>query len=145
MSNSSDSTPKPAVEVGQIHLPQGLIGMSELQHFEIVVDPESRPFLLLRSLDSMALDFVAIQPHGIIPDYQLELSDEDAEELGVKSAEDRPIVINIATVRSMSPQVVTANLVAPILINRQTGVGKQVILANYQNYSTTYSLINEAP
>jgi flagellar assembly factor FliW len=38
---------------------------------------------------------------------------------------------------------VTLNLAAPILINRRTRIGKQVVLVNYQDYSTAHVLIDE--
>jgi flagellar assembly factor FliW len=53
-------------------------------------------------------------------------------------------VLNIATVKSWSPQRVTANLVAPLVVNRKTGVGKQVVLTNYQKYSVNHPLIDDA-
>jgi flagellar assembly factor FliW len=125
----------------QIHLPGGLVGLVDLKDFELIADEESLPFLRLRSLDEPPIEFVVIEPHGIFPDYAIEISDEDAEELGITSAEDNPLVLNILTIKSMQPQWVTANLVAPIVVNRVLGVGKQAVLENYTRYSTTYPLI----
>jgi flagellar assembly factor FliW len=139
---ATDAAPEEFAEsFRHINLPNGLIGLMDLKRFELVSARESQPFLLLRSLDTTPIEFVVIEPHGIFPDYPIELSDEDARELGLASAEDNPLILNILTIRSMNPQKVTANLVAPIVINRQCGTGRQVVLANYSRYSTTYPLI----
>jgi flagellar assembly factor FliW len=140
--------PAPAIEtasapVPDIHLPGGLIGLGDLKHFELIAEEESLPFLRLRSLDE-ALEFVVIEPRGIFPDYVIEISDEDADELGIASAADNPLVLNILTIKSMQPQKVTANLVAPLVVNRVLGVGRQVVLENSSRYSTTYPLIDSA-
>jgi flagellar assembly factor FliW len=127
----------------QIHLPGGLVGLVDLKDFELIADEESLPFLRLRSLDE-ALEFVVIEPRGIFPDYVIEISDEDADELGIASAADNPLVLNILTIKSMQPQKVTANLVAPIVVNRVLGIGRQVVLENSSRYSTTYPLIDSA-
>jgi flagellar assembly factor FliW len=63
--------------------------------------------------------------------------------LGLVGADANPLILNVATIKSYEPQKVTLNLAAPILINRRTRVGKQVVLLNYQNYSTTHVLIDE--
>ena len=128
----------------RLTLPGGLIGLSDLREFELLSDPEAGPFLLLRSLDPDRIEFVAIQLEGVLPDYRVEIGEEDAAELGLSRDGSDAWVLNIATVKSWSPQRVTANLVAPVVVNRRTGTGKQVVLDNYQKYSVSHPLIDEA-
>jgi flagellar assembly factor FliW len=78
-----------------------------------------------------------------VQDYILDISDEDSEALGLKGTASAPLILNVATIKSFEPQKVTLNLAAPIIINRQTRVGKQVILVNYLKYSTSHVLIDE--
>jgi len=73
----------------------------------------------------------------------LDIGDADAEALGLVGPDSNPLILNVATIKSYEPQKVTLNLAAPILINRRTRVGKQVVLLNYQSYSTTHVLIDE--
>jgi flagellar assembly factor FliW len=128
----------------RVYLPGGLIGLSDLREFELLADPESGPFLLLRALEPDPIEFVAIELDGILPDYCVEIGEEDAGELGLSGDGSDAWVLNIATVKSWSPQRVTANLVAPLVVNRKTGVGKQVVLTNYQRYSVNHPLIDDA-
>lgn len=138
-------TAMPAGNVGEslrIHLPFGLIGLPELTGFLLSPIDESWPFQAIRSLEAEPIEFVVIEPTGLIPDYSLEISDEDAEALRITSAEDA-LVLNIVTVHSMRPQLVTVNLAGPVLVNRRTLLGKQVILSNSELYSTRHALVDE--
>jgi len=139
-SQTQSSQPTPS----QFRLPQGLIGIGELKDFEILAAPDSPPLLLMRTIDPQPITFVVMEPHDVIPGYELEISDEDAAELGLVVGGEAPAILNIVTVESITPQKVTVNLAAPILVNRKTGLGKQVVLENYSKYSTTHALIEEA-
>lgn len=127
----------------KFHMPDGLIGLSDFNHFELIADPDSLPFVVLRSLGDEEIQIPAVEPVGLVDNYTLDLNDEDAEALSLKGAKEPPLILNVATIKSFEPQFVTLNLAAPILINRQTRVGKQVLLANYQDYSTSHVLIDE--
>ena len=133
-----------SIERMQIEVPFGLIGLANLRRFELTFVEGGWPFLQMKSVSDEELSFIAIDPRGVIPGYELELSDEDAEVLGLDNADDA-LVYNIATVYSSQPQYVTANLIGPVVVNRRTLIGKQVIIANSDKYSAMYPLIDERP
>ena len=133
-----------SIERMQIEVPFGLIGLANLRRFELTFVEGGWPFVQMKSVGEEELSFIAIDPRGLIPCYELELSDEDAEALGLDTADDA-LVYNIATVYSSQPQYVTANLIGPVVVNRRTLIGKQVIIANSDKYSTMYPLIDERP
>jgi flagellar assembly factor FliW len=124
-------------------MPEGLIGLPDFKRFELIVDPESLPFVVLRAVEGDEIQIPAVEPVGLVENYRLDVGDADAEMLGLVGADANPLILNVATIKSYEPQKVTLNLAAPILINRRTRVGKQVVLMNYQNYSTTHVLIDE--
>ncbi len=126
----------------QIHLPFGLIGLSDLRRFELTPIESSWPFISMRSMDGDEVSFVALEPQGLIPGYEIELGDEDADCLQIRSAEDA-LVLNIVTIRSTEPQFVTVNLIGPLIVNRHTLLAKQVIIANSEKYSTRHPLIDK--
>lgn len=134
--------PKPAHETMQIEVPFGLIGLTNLRRFELTLVEDGWPFVQMRSLGDDELQFLAIDPRGVISGYELELNDDDAEDLGLED-EDDALVYNIATVHSTQPQYVTANLIGPVVVNRRTLIGKQVIIANSEQHSTVHALIDE--
>jgi len=124
-------------------MPDGLIGLPDFKKFELIVDPETLPFVVLHAIEGDAIQIPAMEPVGFVENYKLSLSDQDAETLGLSGQDANPLILNVATIKSYDPQKVTLNLAAPILINRRTRIGKQVVLLNYQDYSTAYVLIDE--
>jgi len=124
-------------------MPEGLIGLTDFKKFELIVDPESLPFVVLRAIEGDEIQIPAVEPVGLVENYRLDIGDADAEMLGLVGVDANPLILNVATIKSYEPQKVTLNLAAPILINRRTRVGKQVVLLNYQSYSTTHVLIDE--
>ena len=126
-----------------IRLPVGMMGLPEATEFELLSSEARQPIMWLRSLGPKRLSFPVVEPGPLVGDYVLELSDADAEFLEIKSADDNPLVLTVLTVKSLNPQRVTVNLVGPIIINRRTLIGKQVVLANYERYSVEHVLIEE--
>ena len=123
-----------------LRIPAGLIGFPEHTTFELFSDPEQLPFRWLHLHGPETIQFVVIEPGGVIPDYELELFDEDAAQLGIKTSEDA-LVLNIVTVSRSHPATATVNLVSPVVINRRTGLAKQVVLANHARYQVRHPLV----
>jgi len=125
-----------------LQLPFGLIGLPKLTAFSLSPVENSWPFMSMRWLGEERMDFVVIDPCGLIPDYEIELGDEDAEALQIRSAADAQ-VLNIVTVHSSRPHFVTVNLVGPVVVNRNTSIGKQIIILNWNKYSSQHPLIDQ--
>jgi flagellar assembly factor FliW len=125
----------------RLRLPDGIVGFEDYKSFELLGVPDQFPFLWMR-LHGPAdtLDFVVIEPGGIIADYELELFDEDAAQLGLTDAADA-MVLTIVTVRHGSNATATVNLAGPVVVNRRTGLARQCILANYARYSAHHPLV----
>jgi flagellar assembly factor FliW len=132
----------PASDQHFLQLPFGLIGLPKLTSFSISPIENSWPFMSMNWLGDERMDFVVIDPSGLIPDYEIEVSDEDADALQLHSAFDA-LVLNIVTVHSSRPQFVTVNLVGPVVVNRHTGIGKQIIVLNWNRYSSQHPLIDQ--
>ena len=126
-----------------LQLPGGLVGLAEYKSFELLSVPDQFPFLWMRLQGPETLDFVVIEPGGIIPDYELELFDEDAEALELAGPAEA-LVLNIVTVRHGSNASATVNLAGPVIVNRRTGVARQCILANYARYSAHHPLVENS-
>jgi flagellar assembly factor FliW len=127
-----------------LQLPFGLIGLPKLTAFSLSPIENSWPFMSMKWLGEERMDFVVIDPSGLIPDYEIELGDEDADVLEIRSASDA-LVLNIVTVHSARPHFVTVNLVGPIVVNRHTCTGKQIIILNWSKYSSQHPLIDQRP
>ena len=127
-------------------LPQGIIGFADCRRAELNYMPEHLPFLWMKLQGADGpINFVVIEPGGIIPNYELEIFDNDAETLGISDPSEA-MVLNIVTLQKQSPLDATVNLIGPILVNRRTRIGRQVVIANYSKYSARHILVQkEAP
>jgi flagellar assembly factor FliW len=123
-----------------IRLPHGLIGFPNHQSFELLYQPDQLPFRWLSLRGPDPVHFVVIEPGGIIADYEPELFDEDANFLGIADPAD-VLVLNIVTVSRTEPVTATVNLIGPIILNRRTGIAKQVVLANHSRYNARFPLV----
>lgn len=130
----------PSDDQTYFELPQGLFGFPDLKKMEIVFDEEELPFMWLREPHPEGMAFVILEPNGIIPDYIIEIPDADVDYLKL-TEEEPPLILNIVTLGNVEKgEHITANLVGPLVINRKTRVGKQIIINNHEKYSARYSL-----
>lgn len=120
-----------------IQFPAGLLGFENLRQYVLMGSPEEAPFFWLQVLDEPNLAFVVVPPSAVVENYTPELSDEDVDFLGLRSPEDA-LVLNIVTVRG--PTRATVNLKGPLVINRRTLIGKQVIPLNAAEFAVNHPL-----
>jgi flagellar assembly factor FliW len=137
----SDTQSEPVVSM-KLHLPFGLIGLRQLTHFELESLQDGMPFQTLRSMGEDAIEFVVAEGSMLVDSYTIVLRDEDTEPLGIRSPEDA-LILNIVAIHSHDPQHVTVNLVGPLVVNRSTGIGSQVIISNSSDYSSEHVLVDE--
>jgi len=125
-------------------LTNGLIGFPEEREFELLVNADELPFMWIRAKHRKELGFVVIEPSHFVDDYEVEISDDDAKDLEIFGASDS-WVRNIVTIQdSEKIESATANLVGPILLNRNTHLGKQIIVSNHMKYSTKHPIISSS-
>lgn len=118
---------KMTIEDKQIlHFPDGVIGFETQTNFAFIEESEDTPFKWLQSLDDVELAFIVIQPILFAPNYKPVLSKEDFEQIGLSKIEETLLLV-IVTIPNDNPEMMTANLQGPILINPITKVGKQFI------------------
>ena len=111
----------------RIIFPQGILGFEKLKNY-VLLDAEQPPFYWLQSIDDVDVAFVLIDPHLFRRDYTLDIDPGDFEEIGA-SGEDEVLVFAIVTIPSDTSQM-TANLQGPIIVDKQTKVGRQCISMN---------------
>lgn len=123
-------------------LSKGLIGFPEEQNYELLVNTEELPFMWIRASNNHELGFIVLEPSQFLTDYEVDIADNDAMELGIESNEDA-LILNIVTLQVGSEiESATANLVGPILLNRNTLEGKQVIVSNHVKFSTKHPILS---
>jgi flagellar assembly factor FliW len=120
-----------------IQLPLGLLGFENVKQYVLTANPAEEPFMWFQMMDNSKRAFLVAPPSRLVPDYRPDISDDDASFLGITDPSDA-VVLNIVTLRNGDRP--TVNLRGPVVINRRTLVGKQVIPNNAAQYSLRHPL-----
>ncbi len=120
-----------------VRMPAGLLGFEQMKDYLLIAKPEEAPFRWLQVKGNPSLAFVVIEPLFFAPDYQPDLPPADVDFLGLTSPADAAVY---AIVTVAGPRRASANLKGPIIINRHTGLAKQVVIANAAQYSVQHPL-----
>ena len=105
-----------------LEFPRGLIGLGG-SRYTLVARADTSAFVWLHSLDDPALAIPVTNPWRFFGDYAVELSDDEAERIGVTDPEATSVYVTVRAAGALED--FTANLRAPILIVE--GRGFQVI------------------
>ena len=105
-----------------IEFPEGLIGLGGSRYALLSSDPGS-PLMWLHCIDDPTLSLPVTEPNRFFSGFEVELTDEDAERLGLD--EQTLVDVYVTVVAASELQDFTANQKAPILIHE--GRGHQVI------------------
>jgi len=118
-----------------LRMDAGVLGFEHCKRYVLLEDKPESPLKWLQAVEDPELAFIVINPMEFVPDYGMELSDEDAESLGL-SAPEEAVVLTTVTVDQCAKEV-TTNLVGPIVVNSRTLAAKQVVLQD-ERYGTKH-------
>jgi flagellar assembly factor FliW len=111
----------------QLTFAGGLAGFADHERFALVEVEGGSPLFRLCSLDVPGPEFVVAPPALFFPDYAPEIDDTSAARLGLDDPDDALLLV-ILTLGARASDA-TANLLAPIVLNRQDGRAAQVVLS----------------
>lgn len=126
-------------ETSIFDFPHGLPGFVMEKTFVLLLHAEDSPFAFLQSTIEPNLTFLLVDPFSFFPDYRFEINDDLAAELNIGD-DNLPQIWNIVTVPGGNVQRMTANLLAPIIINANDRVGMQLVLERTA-YTTQHQLL----
>lgn len=121
-----------------VQFASGLPGFHDLRRFAIApLGPELEPFSRMTSLETPDLEFIVVPPGVLFPDYQVEVDEDSVERLSLTA--ELAVVLLIVTVAEANGQP-SANLLGPIVINRDTHAAMQVV-QHGSNYGVAVPLL----
>lgn len=115
--------------------PRGIPGFEQETRF-VLLSLEEGPFAYLQSLNEKELAFVVVDPFAFYTDYEFELSENESKDLSLQ--QDQVYIRSIVTLKDPIENS-SLNLLAPIIINSDLRIGKQIILHN-SSYRTNHPL-----
>ncbi len=108
-----------------ISIPEGILGFNDLKKFVILEDPDDLIFAWLQSCDKAHVAFPILEPEMYMSDYKARLNKSDREALGLSEGQESR-AFTIVTIPT-DATLMTANLKAPIIVNSQKRIAKQVV------------------
>ena len=120
----------------------GIPAFAEEHEFVILPYEEESPYYFMQSLKTPELAFILTIPFLFFPDYQIEIDDESVKELDIKS-QDSVTLYSLVTIPNGSLRYMTANLLAPVVLNTENMKAKQIIMEK-SNYKTKHRLFPDA-
>jgi flagellar assembly factor FliW len=111
-----------------IAFPEGVPGFERHVRFALIEDPKLAPFAWLQSLHDPLVGFLVIEPGLLVSDYEFDISDPDVELLELTDPSDARVLSILVVPEDVKGM--TANLQAPIILNPQMRIAKQVILTD---------------
>ena len=110
-----------------IYFKNGLPGFEDLRKFIIFPLKDNDSFSIIHSVEE-DLGIILISPFMVKENYEFKLKENIVEELKIK--EPNEIMVYTTVTLNSNIEQITANLKAPIVINRFSKLGKQIIIDN---------------
>jgi len=106
-----------------IHFPQGLWGLESCRDWVLVPDAHNDAVAWMQSVDRPQIAFAVVSPRRFVPDYRMRVARRELEPLKLT----RPQAAEVLVVVGKTGSSVTLNLKAPLVINPERRLGRQVI------------------
>ncbi|MBI3803054.1 MAG: flagellar assembly protein FliW [Nitrospirae bacterium] len=125
-----------------ITFPDGIPGFPKVKRYFVVENDKGHPLCWLQAVEDPELAFVVTDPFIFDSQYQPPIPAEEFKRLEIDGGESLALLI-IVNVPQEDPLKMTANFMAPLVINAKTRLGKQVIL--YDSHYSHHKPLLTAP
>ncbi len=116
-----------------IVFPNGLVGQPDWKRFVLMTPEEDGTIQVLQSVEQAELALMVTNPMQIIANYSVPLSRDERAVLELE-ADEQPTVLCTISIHS---NLITTNLVGPLVVNSRNGLGAQVVVTD-SPYSTRH-------
>jgi flagellar assembly factor FliW len=124
-----------------ITFPHGIPGFPDSTHYLLMSENDDEDmFYWLQSVDNGDVAFTLMDVYKVLPDYDPHVDEEEFAELGDVTGDSLDIY-NIVVIPDYVRHM-RVNLRAPVVINNETGLGKQVICTN-DDYPIRFMIFEE--
>lgn len=136
----------PYSEDAVFHFAHGIPGFDEEKNYVLIEAPERAPLVFLQSMARASLCFAAFPIQVVDPQYRIAIAPEDLEDLELDPGRQPALAAEVTVLALVSwhgHAHVTANLMAPVVLNVKTRRGLQAIRRDAR-YSHAHPIATEA-
>jgi flagellar assembly factor FliW len=109
-----------------IHFPAGMLGLEDCRHWVLLADAQNDSLAWLQSASRPEVALAVVSPRRFVPDYQMRLVKSEIAPLELATVQEAQVL----TIVSKNERSITLNLKAPLVINLERRLGRQVIVTS---------------
>jgi flagellar assembly factor FliW len=103
--------------------PSGVLGLEDCRHWVLLADAQNEALGWLQSISRPEIALAVVSPRRFVPDYQLRVARGEMNPLELDDLEQAQVLLIVGK----NQYGVTLNLKAPIVVNADRRLGRQVI------------------
>ena len=129
-----------SIEVAEkeiVFFPIGIPGFPDTRRYVLLDHDRQSPLKWLQAVEQPELAFPVVPATDILTDYHITISPDDLAMLALHTTEELSVYV-VLTIPQDAPARTTANLKAPIVINPETKLGRQILTV--EDYPIRYPL-----
>ena len=106
-----------------IHFPKGLLGLAQCRDWVLLADTQNDAVAWLQSVDRAEIALGVVSPRRFLSSYQMRVVGRELEPLKLERIQAARVLVVV----SKNEGLITLNLKAPLVINLDRRLGRQVI------------------
>jgi flagellar assembly factor FliW len=106
-----------------IHFPAGLMGLEECRQWVLLADSQNDAVAWLQSVERAEVALPVVSPRRFVPGYQMRVARRELVALELDDVK----AAKVLTIVGKTDRTITLNLKAPLVINLQRCLGRQVV------------------
>jgi flagellar assembly factor FliW len=122
-----------------IRFPAGLLGLESCREWVLLADVENDALAWLQSVERPEVAVAVVNPRRFVPEYQIRVVRRDLTALEL----DDPRRAQVLAILGKTEHTITLNLRAPLVINLEKRLGRQVVAIN--DHPVQYELERGTP
>lgn len=119
--------------------PTGIVAFEDCRNWVLLGDADSPHVAWLQSASRPEVALAVVSPRKFVPDYQVHVTKSQISTLQLRAIHEAYVL----TIVGKNERGLTLNLKAPIIINLDRRLGRQVVTSNEQ--SLQYELVGAGP
>ena len=103
-----------------------MLGLEDCRQWVLLADTSNDALGWLQSAERPEIALAVVSPRRFVPDYQVRVQRREIEAIGIQD----PSQSHVLVIVGKNDRSITLNLKAPLLLNMQEQMGRQVIVTN---------------